>query len=304
MTPQIAIQGIRGSFHHEAAIRFFGQGAGIDPCMSFREVTLRVAQGKSAAGILAVENSLVGGMLPNLSLIREAPLRVTGEIYMRISQHLMALPGQSLQDLREVHSHPMALMQCEDFFGSWPHIRLVESADTAWSAQDISMRKLAAAGAIGSARAAEIFGLEVIAPSIETNKENYTRFLVIGPRDSTPEEGVPVKASVAFVAPHATGSLARVLAPLAAEGANLSMLQSLPLAGRSWEYIFHADMLFEGAAQARSVLQRLGSRLERVWVMGIYPAGDTLPDHADRSGSRRQKKGTETNQAVAAPCHR
>lgn len=271
----IAIQGIRGSFHDEAARLFFSADRDsllYKPCMSFREVSTAVRDDQAAHGVMAVENSLVGGMLPNFSLIREAGLRINGEVYMRITQNLMALPGERMDTLREVHSHPMAIMQAEGFFEHHPHIRLVESADTAESARLISVGQLRGIGAIASAVASDIYGLPMLATSIETNPENFTRFLVISKEPAVVGTGQTVKASLAFIAPHRPGSLVEVLLPLARSGVNLSMLQSLPMVGRSWEYIFHADMVFGDAGMAREVIADMGRRLEHLWVMGIYPA--------------------------------
>ncbi|MFO7998945.1 MAG: prephenate dehydratase [Bacteroidales bacterium] len=268
----IAIQGIKGSFHHEAACRFFGEDAGTEPCQSFKSLVESVASNRAAYGVMAVENSLVGGMLPNFSMIREANLHVVGEVTMRIAQHLLSLQEASIGHLREVHSHPMAIMQCEDFFLRHPGIRLVESSDTALSAQIIARDRLYATGAIGSTQAATIYGLKVLAANIETNKENFTRFWVLARTPLSVENGVAVKASLAFVTSHRPGSLVEVLQPLAEAGVNLSMLQSLPMVGRSWEYIFHADMIFPDAAMAKQTIQNLSARLDRLWLMGIYPS--------------------------------
>jgi prephenate dehydratase len=270
----VAIQGIRGSFHEEAAARFFKQGFEPVECMDFRSLVKGVESGRAQWGVMAVENSLAGGMLPNFSLIRNSAMQIVGEIYLRITQNLMALPGETLSDLREVRSHPMALMQSEDFFLQHPAIRLVESYDTALSAQEIASHQIRGVGAVGSERAAQIYGLPILATSIETNKENFTRFLVIGPQPANLRKNVPVKASLAFIAPHVPGSLASVLTPLAEAGVNLSMLQSLPLVGKTWEYIFHADMLFKNSDHAHSTIETLKSMLKNLWVMGLYPPGE------------------------------
>jgi len=274
---KLAIQGIRGSFHEEAAILYFGKEFQPIECMDFRSLVNRVGLGQADFGVMAVENSLAGGMLPNFSLIRNASLQIVGEIYLRISQHLMALPGQSIAELMEVRSHPMALMQTEDFFLKHPDIRLVESYDTALSAREISEDRLSGTGAVGSEQAARIYGLSILASSIETNKENFTRFLVIGPEAATLDKHLPVKASVAFIAPHVPGGLVKVLNPLAEAGVNLSMLQSLPLIGSTWEYIFHADMLFNDLEHARRIISELGNSLPKVWVMGLYHPGPKPP---------------------------
>jgi prephenate dehydratase len=281
MKKAIAIQGIRGAFHHEAAVLFFKEGFDIVECFHFQELIDAVEKGLATRAVMAVENSLVGSILPNLSIIRNSTLHITGEIYIRISQNLMALQGESLSTLKEVHSHPMAIMQCEHFFHRHPGIRLVESADTALSAREIKKNNLKGIGAIGSETAAQIYGLEVLSHSIETNKKNYTRFLVLGHNGNALNTSSPVKASIAFVASHVPGSLAGILQQLAHAGVNLSMLQSLPLIGANWEYIFHADMVFRDAAHAREVISELRKTLQAIWVMGIYPASSHITDNKE-----------------------
>lgn len=281
----IAIQGIRGAFHHEAAALYLNEAFDIYECLNFHDLLDVVESGKADMAVMAIENSMVGSMLPNLALIRKSTLHIVGEVYMRISQNLMALPGTTVQQLKEVHSHPMAIMQCESFFHSHPGIKLVESADTALSAREISERGQKGIGAIGSESAARIYGLSVLAPSIETNKKNYTRFLILGHNGNAIDQTVPVKASVAFVAPHIPGGLASVLQPLAEAGVNLSMLQSLPLVGASWEYIFHADMIFRNMQAAREIINDLRKKLQAIWVMGIYPTSPEIADNKESSVS-------------------
>ncbi len=274
MKQTIAIQGSRGSFHEEAARRHFGKDVRPEECRDFRQLINAVESQRADCGVMAIENSLVGSILKNLSMLRDSKLQVTGEVYMRISQNLMALPGQSLNDLKEVQSHPMALLQSEQFFRKFPAIRLMESYDTAGSAREIARRKLKQTGAIGSIAAANMFGLTVLARGIETDQDNFTRFLVVAPRPQIPEKNQKVKASVAFTALHKPGSLADILNPLSEKGVNLTMLQSLPLPGKSWEYIFHMDMIFPDAEKAKDVIASFGSKLNNVWIMGIYPAAE------------------------------
>lgn len=278
MKKTIAIQGIKGAFHHEAAALYYREEFDICECMNFHELIDVVESGKATQAVMAIENSLVGSMLPNLAIIRKSTLHIIGEIYMRISQNLVALPGETLQSLKEVHSHPMAIMQCERFFHQYPGIRLVESADTALSAREIREDNLRGIGAIASEAAAKIYGLDILAPSVETNKKNYTRFLILGHNGQTIDPNISVKASVAFVAPHVPGSLAAVLQQLAQEEVNLSMIQSLPLVGANWEYIFHADMIFRDIAHARMVISDLRKTLQAIWVMGIYPMSPEIAD--------------------------
>lgn len=293
-TQRVAIQGIKGSFHHEAAGIMFGHGHEIVECMEFQDVITEVESDRASHGLMAVENSLVGGMLPNLSLIRESGLNVTGEIYMRISQNLMALPGQDIDSIREVYSHPLAIMQSYDFFSRFPHITLRESADTALSARTIAQRRLSGTAAIGSLQAAKLYGLSVISESIETNKENYTRFLLVSKQPLSLKTGRKVKASVAFVVQHSPGSLLKVIQPLAEAGINLSMLQSLPLIGQKGEYIFHADMIFDSPRQASSLIETIKPSLRKLWVMGLYPCGEGSGGVVE-PGSSTDNKETVTN---------
>jgi prephenate dehydratase len=271
---KVAIQGIRGSFHEEAATYYFKEDFIAVECMDFRSLANQVASGDSHWGVMAVENSLAGAILPNFSLIRNSGLQIIGEVYLRITQNLMALPGETISSLTEVRSHPMALLQAEDFFLQHPAIRLVESYDTALSAKEIADQSLKGIGGVGSHRAAEIFGLSILAPSIETNKKNFTRFLVVGRQQANlPDQG-QLKASIAFISPHSPGSLAGILKPLADWDVNLSLIQSLPLIGKTWEYIFHADMVFKNQEHAVTSLQKLDEMIEDFWVLGIYPQGE------------------------------
>jgi prephenate dehydratase len=281
MRKRIAIQGIRGAFHHEAAALYYNGEFDICECMTFHHLIEAVESGDADIGVMAIENSMVGSMLPNLALIRKSTLHIIGEVYMRISQNLMALPGESIQTLQEVHSHPMAIMQCESFFHNLQNIRMVESVDTALSAKEISEKQLKGIGAIASEAAAKIYGLDILAPSIETNKKNFTRFFILGHNGNSIDPTIQVKASVAFVAPHLPGSLASVLQPLAQEGVNLSMVQSLPLVGANWEYIFHADMIFQNIASARNIINDLRKKLQAIWVMGIYPSCPEIEENAN-----------------------
>lgn len=271
---RVAIQGILGSFHHEACMIYFGNDQMIQTCLTFKELIKAVVKGEASHGLMAVENSLAGSMLPNLSLIRESGLSIGGELYMRITQNLMTLPGQSIWQLSEVHSHPLAIAQCEAFFEKYPHIRLVETADTAQSAREVAEKHLSWVGAIGAASAANRYGLKIIHPGIETNKENYTRFLLLEKQPTGFDPAGKVKASLAFVIPNKPGSLAGILAYLAKQGVDLTMIQSLPLVGQRWAYIFHADMVFENLSVAKSTIADLEKMFDRLWLMGVFKVSD------------------------------
>jgi len=268
---RIAIQGYRGAFHQEAAENFFGKDISMVECETFDMLVESVKNGQANYGVMAVENSLVGCILPNFVLLRESGLNIIGEVYLRISQNLMALPNQSINDLHQVQSHGMAIAQCKPFFQSYPNIQLIESVDTALSAKIIAKENLLGVGAIGSNLAASLYGLDVLAPSIETNKVNFTRFLVVSPVANSIANETSVKATIAFTAKHIPGGLASILSPLAKDGVNITMLHSLPIIGSAWEYIFHADLCFQSMEQARRSMVWLSKNVTQLWVMGVYP---------------------------------
>ncbi|MFD2785712.1 prephenate dehydratase [Hymenobacter rubripertinctus] len=269
----VAIQGFEGCFHQIAARQHFGAHVAVLPCGSFGQLTAAVSSGAATAAVMAIENSIAGSILPNYTLLRRTGLRVAGEVYLHIRQHLLALPGQTLADIREVHSHPMALLQCADFLAGYPHWQLVETADTALSARHIREQQRPGVAAVAGQLAADLFDLELLAPDIHAEPHNYTRFLVLmRPADVAQETG-PNKASLYFEAPHTPGSLARVLAAVAAEGVNLSKLQSCPQPGRVWHYYFHADLEFDDPAQLAATLAALAPLTEGLQVLGAYRRG-------------------------------
>src|SRR5882672_7532526 len=238
---RVSIQGYEGSFHQVAAQLFYGLEVEVIPCDTFRDV-VRIAGNKkeSDGGIMAIENSIAGSILANYNLLQKSGLKIAGEIYLQIRQNLLVNPGVKLEDIREVHSHTMALQQCYDFLDKYKW-KLVETDDTALSAKHIHQHKSKHIAAIASKLAAELYGLDVIAPNIHTLKNNYTRFLVLCREDAaTVVEGAN-KASINFHTDHSKGSLARVLTKIADEGINLSKLQSMPIPGSDFKYSFHAD---------------------------------------------------------------
>ncbi|MCC3156245.1 prephenate dehydratase [Hymenobacter sp. 15J16-1T3B] len=276
MTHSVAIQGFAGSFHQIAARHYFGPQLGaVRPCATFGEVVRQVTAGEAATGLMAIENSIAGSILPNYRLLQQADLRITGEVYLQIRQHLMALPGQTLADLREVHSHPMALQQCHGFLGLHPRWRLVETEDTALSAQRIREQELTGVAAVAGELAAQLFGLDIVAPDIHAAADNYTRFLVV----QRAAEAAPVaganKASLYFHTAHRRGALAEVLTRVAARGINLSKLQSFPRPGTTWEYFFHADLEFDAVQDFEQALAELHAAAASVRVLGVYRKGET-----------------------------
>jgi prephenate dehydratase len=273
MNKRVSIQGYEGSFHQVAAQLFYGKDVDVIPCDTFREV-IRIASAKkeSEGGVMAIENSIAGSILPNYNLLQKSNLKIIGEIYLQIRQNLLVNPGVKLEDIREVHSHTMALQQCYDFLDKhkW---KLVETDDTALSAKNIHQHKSKHVAAIASKLAAELFSLEVLAPNIHTMKNNYTRFLML----EREETALPVtdadKASLTFHTDHSRGSLAVVLTRISAGGINLSKLQSFPIPGSDFKYAFHADMEFENRDQFEQVLKEIGPLTEEVKVYGVYKRG-------------------------------
>jgi prephenate dehydratase len=269
----IAIQGYEGSFHQLAVRKFFGEARPIIPCATFRDV-VKIASDKkqSAGGVMAIENSIAGSILPNYNLLQKTELVITGEVYLQINQHLLVNPGVKLGDIREVHSHPMAIQQCFDFLDKYDW-KLVETEDTALSAKHIHQHKNRHAAAIAGKLAAELFDLEILQPNIHTLKNNYTRFLVLQREAVEDNEKNANKASVNFHTDHQRGSLARVLTVIAGEGINLSKLQSFPIPGSDFKYSFHADMEFDDLQQFDRAVKTILEITKHFKIYGIYKKG-------------------------------
>lgn len=273
MSKRVSIQGYEGSFHQVAAQLFHGKKVEVIPCDTFRDV-VRVASSKkeSDGGVMAIENSIAGSILPNYNLLQKSNLRITGEIYLQIRQNLLVNPGVQLEDIREVHSHTMALQQCYDFLDKYKW-KLVETDDTALSAKAIHQHKSKHVAAIASKLAAELYELEVIAPNIHTMKNNYTRFLMLEREETAAPVADADKASVTFHTDHSRGSLVNVLSRIAEGGINLSKLQSFPIPGTDFKYAFHADMEFDDRDQFDRVLKEIKPLTEMVKVYGVYKRG-------------------------------
>jgi prephenate dehydratase len=275
MKKKIAIQGFEGSFHQAAARKFFGNEVEVICCSTFRDV-VKIAddESRSDGGLMAIENSIAGSILPNYNLLQKSNLKITGEIYLQIDQNLLVNPGVALEDIREVHSHPMALLQCMDFLEKhgW---KLIETEDTALSAQHIHQHKSKHIAAIAGELAAELFSLNMIAPNIHTQKNNYTRFWVLQNADSAEEVEEANKASVIFETDHSKGSLAKVLTKISEGGVNLSKLQSMPIPGSDWKYAFHADCEFTSLEHLNDVLKNMKPFTANIKVYGVYKNGKT-----------------------------
>lgn len=271
----VAIQGVAGAFHEIAARRYFGEHIQPVPSDTFADLFKHVSAGQADFGIVAIENSVAGSLLPNYTLLRDAGHYIHGEIYLRISQNLLGLPGQKIDDLKEVHSHPMAIAQSHLFFEKYPHIKFVEASDTASSAARIVQENLRDIGGIGSELAAEIYGLDILAGGIETNPRNYTRFLIVSPDKCKEEwEEEPDKASLCFTLPHKVGALSHVLATLAFYGIDLTKIQSLPIIGKEWEYLFYIDVVFTNYERYRQSITAITPLCDTLDILGVYHQGD------------------------------
>lgn len=271
---KVTIQGYEGSFHQEAARQFFGKDVEVIPCATFREVVKIGANKKESDGaVMAIENSIAGSILPNYNLLQKSNLVIVGEVYLHIKQNLIVNQGVKLEDIKEVHSHTMALQQCYDFLDKYKW-KLVETEDTALSAKHIYQHKSKHIAAIASKLAAELYGLNVIAPGIQTMKNNYTRFLILQREQNGSIENAN-KASVNFVTDHSKGSLARVLGQIADGGINLSKLQSFPIPGTDFKYSFHVDMEFETIEQFQKVIEAIKPSTVELKIYGVYKNGKT-----------------------------
>lgn len=276
MNKKVSIQGYEGSFHQVAARQFFGKNVEIIPCNSFRDVVKTAADSsKSDGGVMAIENSIAGSILPNYNLLQKSDLQITGEVYLPIKHHLLVNPGVKLEDIREVHSHYMALLQCTDFLDkhNW---KMVETTDTASSAKNIRQHNSKHIAAIASKLAAELFQLKILVPNIHTMKNNYTRFLVLQREEDTMPVEDANKASINFHTNHTKGSLVKALAKIADEGINLSKLQSMPIPGTNFKYSFHADMEFDSLEQLNRALKKMKPVTENIRIYGIYKKGKTV----------------------------
>ncbi len=270
---KVSIQGFEGCFHQEAARQFYGKEVGVICCASFREV-ISIASDKkeSDGGVMAIENSIAGSILPNYNLLQKSKLEIIGEIYLQIKQNLLVNPGVQLEDIKEVHSHPMAIQQCFGFLDKY-NWKLVETEDTALSAKHIHQHKSKHIAAIAGKLAADIYELNILAPNIHTLKNNYTRFLMLQRPGVKKEVEGANKASINFNTDHSKGSLARVLTSIAEAGINLSKLQSMPIPGSDFKYSFHADLEFETKDQLLKSVEQIKKTTEALKVLGVYKSG-------------------------------
>lgn len=266
----VSIQGVRGSFHHIVSQHYFGDNVLVSECLSFDSTVEELLNRKTSVAIMAIENSIAGSILPNYALIDTHNLHIVGEHYLDIQQNLMALPNQNIEAIKEVYSHPMALLQCKAFFKNYPHIKLIEDKDTAEVAQRISINKLKNVGAIASRLAAEIFDLNILANSIQTIKNNETRFVIVKRSNSELKTSEINKASIKFELDHKQGSLAAILNVLSDCKLNLTKIQSLPKIEIPWKYSFFVDVTFKAYKdfkKAKSIIKIMANEFK---ILGEY----------------------------------
>jgi len=266
----IAIQGIKGSFHHEVAQRYFKTQTDVVECMTFDSTVDSLLNGDTDFIVMALENSIAGSIIPNYALIDRHNLLIVGEHYLDIQHNLMALANQSITDIKEVHSHPMALLQCKAFFKNYPHIKLVEAKDTADVAKQISDKNIKGIAAIASENAAELYDLEILTESIQTIKHNETRFVIVQRENEQQNLNTNNKASLKFELQHKRGSLAALLNVLSDCKLNLTKIQSLPKIETPWKYAFFVDVTFESYKDFEKAKSILNLMAENFKVLGEY----------------------------------
>ncbi len=273
-TKRVAIQGIRASFHEEAAFKFFGNDIETVECNSFKK-TCEVLKNKQADYVvMAIENSIAGSLLPNYTLLREYNFPIIGEVYLPIQLHLLALPGVKFEDIKYVQSHPIAIRQCVDFFDEFPHLQVIESNDTAACAKKIREEQLTDTVAIANQLAAKLYDLEIMERRIESNKKNYTRFLIL--KDKATDSAENNKASLCFQVGNGSGSLAKVLTVFAEQDINLSKIQSMPVLGKRNEYNFYVDIEWNKNSDYEEAIRKALKHTFNFTIMGEYLKNDTV----------------------------
>jgi prephenate dehydratase len=269
----IAIQGAEGSNHHKVARDFYGTSIQLKECMSFDVLVASLLDKSSNLGIMALENTIAGSIIPNYALIDNNNLHIIGEEYLNIHHHLMGLKGQKIDDIKEVCSHPMALLQCKEFFKKHPHIKLIEDVDTAEVAKRIAKENLVGIAAIAPKIAAEIFDLTIIEDEIQTMKDNSTRFVIV--QTEAPNNGIDQinKASLKFQLNHKRGSLSAILNVLSDCKMNLTKIQSLPVIQTPWKYSFFVDITFDAYEDYKKAATIIEIMAEEFKILGTYKNG-------------------------------
>lgn len=271
---RVAIQGIKASFHEEAALKFFGEDIETIECNSFKQTFQKLEAGEADFVVMAIENSIAGSLLPNYSLLREYNFPVIGEVYLHIQLHLMALPGVKFEDIKTVTSHPIAIRQCGDFLDDFPELKVIESSDTAACAKKIKEENLTDTVAIANTLAAKLYGLNILERRIESNKKNYTRFLIL--TDKKEETKNANKASLCFQVSNDVGSLAKVLNILAENEINMSKIQSMPVLGKRNEYNFYVDVEWSDTKKYEEAIRKILKYTVNFSIMGEYVKNDAV----------------------------
>lgn len=271
---KVAIQGIRASFHEEAAFKFFGTDIETIECDSFKQTCEVLKNKKADFVVMAIENSIAGSLLPNYSLLREYNFTIVGEVYLAIQLHLLALPGVKFKDIKYVQSHPIAIRQCSDFFDEFPHLQVIESSDTAACAKKIREENLTDTVAIANQLAAKLYDLQVMERRIESNKKNFTRFLILA--DKSIETKDANKASLSFQVGNSVGSLAEVLNVFAQHNVNLSKIQSMPVLGKRNEYNFYVDIEWKNQSDYDTAIRKVLKHTVNFTIMGEYLKNDKV----------------------------
>ena len=271
---RIAIQGIKGSFHDIAAHQYFeGEALDMIYCNTFESLFAALQTDNSAFGLMAIENTIAGTLLHNYELLRESGLSILGEHKLHIEHSLMCLPNENFEDIKEVNSHPVALAQCRNFLAQHPHLKAVVAEDTAGAAANISAHQLSGHAAICHADAAPLYGMKVLQRAIEDNKHNFTRFLVIG-NASFAHQIRPLeqtnKSSLVFSLPHEEGSLSQALTVFSRHQINLTKIQSLPIIGKEWEYLFYIDLTYQNYDRYRSSIDEVRPLTKELRILGEY----------------------------------
>jgi prephenate dehydratase len=271
---RVAIQGVAGCYHEIAAKQYFAdKEIEVVPCDSFPEMFARLRADRTLLAAMAIENTIAGSLLQNHELLRESDMKIIGEHKLHISHSLCALPGQTIEDIAEVDSHPIALMQCTEYLETLTGVKVVEKQDTAGSAEEIARKQLTGHAAICSEYAGRMYGLDILASGIETNKRNFTRFLILADQwsaDELTDISKVNKASLAFCVPHAHGSLSKVLTILSFYDQNLTKIQSMPILGREWEYRFYIDLTFDNYHAYRKALEAIMPFIKDFKILGEY----------------------------------
>lgn len=265
----VAIQGIPGSFHHQVVLNYFGTESKVNYYRTFEQVVRAVSEGTDHYAVLAIENSIAGAILPNYELIDRYGLYISGEYYLPISHNLLALPGQKIEAIKEVRSHPMALLQCKKFFQDYPNILMSDDLDTATVAKRIAEESLRGIGAVASKAAAEIYQLQILASDIQTVKDNFTRFIILQKEKPDSADGIN-KVSLKIIISNEMGSLAKLLTLMSEQGLNLSKIQSVPVIEKPWDYAFFIDAHFESYLHLEEAFKGIVQNGAEVKVLGEY----------------------------------